>query len=148
MIVKINSFIHLGTRFVAMDTHQTFESVKTIIIVVILLSFSLTGCEKSFLVPKKDLPGWLIDNINAAEKEIAENPKSIAATGSWLRTEWNGEYYYEYFNGLSSSMSMLRDHDGGIVNILVGVTDPAVPYYSEKCCSKCVWKGPYGICND
>ncbi len=121
---------------------------KLIIGFVIILTYSLVGCEKDFLVPKKELPKWLIESIKADEKEIAKGEKSTVGAGSWKRTEWNGEYFYEYFNGLNSYMSKVRTHDGGTLDVYVGVSDPNIPYTSEKCCSKCVWKGPYGLCID
>lgn len=111
-----------------------------------IFAFFLISCEKEFLVPKKELPDWLVEAIKADEKEIDKNEKSPVAAGSWTRTEWNGAYYYEYFNGLSSSTSMVKSQNGADLDVYVAENDSITPYHLEKCCFTCIWKGPYGIC--
>lgn len=100
----------------------------------------LVCCEKKYLVPEKELPEWLKVSIDADIKEIENNPKSWKALGSWIRTEWNSEYYYEYHNMLSSRMYSPISHNNDTLNIYIGTA--ISNYDNEKCCEVLVWEGP------
>jgi hypothetical protein len=100
----------------------------------------LVSCEKKYLLPEKELPHWLKISIDNDMEIISQNPKSWKALGSWIRTEWNNEYYYEYHNNLSSKMYHPISHyqDTLRVDISTAISN----YFNEKCCEVYVWKGP------
>jgi len=109
-------------------------------LLLLLLTLLSASCEKQYLVPESELPGWLKDNIQEQVQSIQENPKGMAATGAWKRARWNKEFYYEYHNPLLSSMPRPISHSGDTLKVWVGDTD--TDYYKEKCCTSWVWKGP------
>lgn len=105
-----------------------------------LMALLLVSCDKEYLVPERELPQWLKDNIEMLEQNIADNPKSMAKISAWMRTEWKHEYYYEYYNPLLSSMPRPISHSGDTLDVWIGDMDS--DYFKEKCCSVYVWKGP------
>lgn len=110
------------------------------IILLIAVHFLLISCEKGYLVPENELPEWLRTSIEKDEQIIKKNPKYMTSYGSWIRYKWHDEYYYDYFNLVSSTMSKPISHIGDTLNFFVNDNNTA--YYKEKCCKKYVWKGP------
>jgi hypothetical protein len=110
------------------------------ILVLLLLAFLLSSCEKEYLVPENEWPQWLKTSIQEHEQSIKENPKSMARIAAWKRTRWNNTYYYEYYNLLLSSMPSPISQSGDTLDVWIGDRDS--DYHKEKCCSAFVWKGP------
>lgn len=114
--------------------------MKKLLIPLILVSISTLSCEKDNLIPKKDIPDWLKENIKALEQEIKADPTTILSYSSWVRYEWKNNYYFEFINPISSSFPIPKTISGEMLNIY---TDPlAIEYPNEKCCMRYVWKGP------
>ncbi len=113
--------------------------MKKLLLISISIVF-LVSCQKENLVPRSDLPQWLIDKIESDEAVIKENSKSWIAAGIWTRTEWRSEYYYEYENMLSSFLFGPVSHEGDTLSIYE--TQLISIYEQEKCCEKLVWEGP------
>ncbi len=107
---------------------------------ILCCCFILVSCEKQYLIPERKLPGWLKESIEADIKEIENDAGSWKSLGSWNRTEWNNEYYYEYHNMLSSRMYAPISHNNDTLHFQYDGT--TVPYYDEKCCEVLVWEGP------
>ena len=103
----------------------------------------LLSCQKELLVPKSELPQWLIEKIEADEAVINENSKIWLAAGKWTRTEWQSEYYYEYDNILSSFLFGPISHQRDTLSIYD--TSLIRQYEDEKCCEKLVWEGPSAL---
>lgn len=134
------------------NKHSMKTAQTRITILFVFCFILLASCEKKYLLPEKDLPGWLKASIEADLREIEENPKSInelgrwtrsewKAYGRWIRTEWQNEYYYEYHNGLFIN-SIIRPISHYNDTLKIDYLYPTSPYYSEKCCTVLVWKGP------
>ena len=104
------------------------------------VSFVLFSCEKDDFIPTEELPGWLVSKIQSDEQFIEESPHSYPAWGVWVRFEWNSEFYYEYWNILSSSLTYPISHSGDTLEYLTKEADSE--YMLERCCQKYVWKGP------
>jgi len=107
---------------------------------MICLAIFAFSCEKEYLVPEDELPDWLLDQIELYEQTIADNPKSSYAWSSWIRYEWNSEYYYEFWNLLSSTFPNPISHARDTLDI--SQVDADTDYFKEKCCGAYVWKGP------
>ena len=107
------------------------------------ISFFLFACEKDsletgYLVPIEELPDWLISSIEYDEEVIETSQKYYSAYGSWSRSKWNNEYYYKYFNLVSSTIPQPISHLGDTLDIPpLTSTD----FYKERCCTEYVWKG-------
>ena len=114
--------------------------MKRIALILGCCCIVLISCEKKYLIPEKALPQWLKINIDKDLEIISKNPKSWKALGSWIRTEWNDEYYYEYYNGLLSSLQNPISHYQDTLRMDPGMA--ITNYYNEKCCEVFVWKGP------
>ncbi len=114
---------------------------KLLIIVLTVLAFS--SCEKDSLVPKSELPQWLVSKIESDEAQIKINPKSMIAAGKWTRVEWNAFYYYEYENFLSSSILPPIAHTRDTLSFYNQTLMDN--YINNKCCDKLVWKGPMSL---
>ena len=111
------------------------------LVLIIIIPFLMISCEKGYLVPENELPEWLRICIEKDEQIIKIEPvRGTAPYGSWVRTEWKGEYFYEYFNPLYSLFQKPISHIGDTLNFFVNDNNTA--YYKEKCCVKDVWKGP------
>jgi hypothetical protein len=109
----------------------------TLLFAIFLL---LNSCEKDYLVPKKEVPEWLRTEISKQEQIIKDSPQLMNSYGAWKRYQWQNEYYFEYWNFLSSSSPILRSQNGDIVP--VNPWDTTSDYYKEKCCKHYIWKAP------
>jgi hypothetical protein len=110
---------------------------KSLYILLVVILFS---CEKDYLIPAGDVPGWLKDNIKQNEKIIRESPHLMNNYGAWIRYTWQNESYFEYHNTLSSSMPMPISFSQDTLHIYA--TDINTEYYKGKCCKQYVWKAP------
>ena len=107
--------------------------------VVFSFAVFLLACEKDNTFSESDIPDWLKSKISESEEIIESNPNSVASITAWLRFKYNGVYYYEFENPLSSAYREVYTSDG---TPLIS-TDPIFfDYQFDKCCRKYVWKGP------
>lgn len=104
-----------------------------------LLVFTISSCEKDYLIPKGEVPDWLKERIAQDEKEIELNPQSGLDIAAWIRYKYQSNYYFEYHNLLMSSMPPVYDYDGDIV---IFNQDSYQKFHNDKCCKQFVWKGP------
>ncbi len=110
-----------------------------------LLAFSIIiffiSCEKSseYLIPESEVPEWLKTRIAQDIKTLESDPRSSLRISAWMRTEFEGEYYYEFINLLSSAEPMTYKSDG---TKFIYTDNGFMDYQSGKCCKKYVWKGP------
>lgn len=111
------------------------------ILFLLPLFLILITCEKrtDYLIPSSEVPKWLKDRISHDEEIIKSNPRSGLEIAAWIRYKYNGNYFFEYRNGLSSAGPETLDHDGVQIMFLQA---PYLNYNSEKCCKQYVWKGP------
>jgi hypothetical protein len=109
------------------------------LLIVLFVSISTLSCEKDNLIPKKDIPDWLKENIKALEQEIKADTTTISAYCVWVRYEWKNNYYFEFINPISSQFPTPKSMSGDMLDIY---TDPlSIGYPNEKCCMRYVWKG-------
>jgi hypothetical protein len=116
-----------------------FENImnKTgLFILGVILCFA---CEKEYLIPKNEIPGWLKDKISHDEKIIKSDPKMMENYGAWIRYEFEDETYFEYDNPLSSTSRNPYSQEGTRINTTLL---PFTEYWNNKCCEKFVWKAP------
>lgn len=110
------------------------------IALIFIFSLIFFSCEKDYLVPKKEVPEWFKTRISQDEKKIKDSPLGLTSYGAWIRYQWQSEYYFEYFNPLSTSsviaISTMQD------TFRVDAWDTTSYYYKEKCCRQIIWKGP------
>ena len=99
------------------------------------------SCEKDYLIPGKDVPGWLKSDIKHQEQVIKDSPHLMNAYGGWLRYKWQNENYFEYHNSLSSSYPRAISANGD--TLYIWANDVNTDYYKEKCCKTLVWKAPH-----
>jgi hypothetical protein len=111
---------------------------------LLLLSFSLLmiTCEKEKISQYPETPDWLKARIALDEEIIKSNPQSSLGIADWIMYNYDGNYYIEYLNLLSSSFPPVYNYDG--VQITYN-QDTYLAYTSNKCCKKYVWKGPLYI---
>jgi hypothetical protein len=110
-------------------------------IIVFLIFLFIASCEKSsdYLIPGSEVPEWLKARITQDEKTLESDPRSSLGISAWMRTEYKGDYYFEFINMLSSSFPQPYNFDGTLFHY----TDSGfIEYQSGKCCTKYVWKGP------
>jgi len=108
-------------------------------IIIILVALAMLSCEKDYLIPRKDIPDWLKDQIEISDQQIKDNPKMMASYGGWMRYKWENDYYFEYSNILSSYIGGPITFQGDTLQL----TDPrAIDYAKNRCCKQYVWKGP------
>jgi hypothetical protein len=118
----------------------TYFAMK-ILTAALLLSLMFSACEKEpYLIPENEVPEWLKSRISRDEAEMSTAPQSMLYYGGWIRYEWDGEYYFEYHNELSSSMPQPISESGNALHI--HAFDTTTEYYKEKCCKQYVWKAP------
>jgi hypothetical protein len=100
--------------------------------------FIMISCEKE----SSEIPGWIKDKIAIDEQVIASNTQSELAVAAWIRYRFNGHYYFEYQNLLSSAGPDIHNYDGDQIN-------PEQKLYlnfeKDKCCKEYIWKGPLYI---
>lgn len=114
--------------------------MKTTLALSFILFLFFASCEKDYLIPPGEIPGWLKDQIALDEQTYKDNPKSMTAYGCWLRYAWQEEYYFEYHNPLSSSSPRAISYDRDTLRLWAN--DINTDYGKEKCCKEYVWKGP------
>ncbi len=98
----------------------------------------LISCERQYLLPSDEVPGWLKTRIAEIEDEIRANPRSGLDIGAWVRYEYQDQYYFEWHNPLSSSFPPIYDFDGDMMTFSWDSNDE---YQKDKCCKKYIWKG-------
>ena len=74
------------------------------------------------------IPTWLQARIQEDEATIALDSTLPPNYGAWLRYQFEGEYYVEYDNPLSSSICNPRSWEG----VPIDFTAPAYTKYREK----------------
>jgi hypothetical protein len=116
--------------------------VKKLLLLFIFSSIFLS-CEKDYLIPEREVPEWLKARINQDEQKIKDSPKSMCSYGAWLRYKWQNDYYFEYYNMLSSSSPIAVSFDRDTLHIMPN--DMNTDYCKEKCCKRYVWKAPHYI---
>ncbi len=109
------------------------------ILLILLPALILVSCEKNYLVPGDEVPGWLKDRISDTEKEIRKNPHSGLDISAWIRYSYDNEYYFEYHNLLSSSFPPIYNYRGDMMTFSWDSNDA---YQKDKCCKEYIWKGP------
>lgn len=112
---------------------------KLLFYITICLLFS--SCEKSpeLLIPSSEVPKWLKERISDDEKTIESNPQSGLDVAAWIRYEYDGNFYFEYVNLLSSAGPKIYKYDG---KEFVYNDNNFSNCQSGKCCRSYVWKGP------
>jgi hypothetical protein len=110
------------------------------LMLLLIFPFVIFSCNKDYLVPGNEVPGWLKTKIRQDEQKISDTPKLMYAYGAWLRYRWQNEYYFEYHNVLSSSSPIPISFNGDTLHI--NAWDINTDYYKEKCCKQYVWKAP------
>jgi hypothetical protein len=108
-------------------------------LVILIISIFCISCEKTFLIPDDEVPGWLKERILEDEKIIKSDPKLMQNYGAWIRYEFKGDMYYEYDNPLSSESRSPYSQDG--VRMETTIT-PFTEYEKDKCCERFIWKAP------
>lgn len=106
---------------------------------LIILVICLGSCEKNEFVPDNEIPSWLKERIALDEAKINSDPMSGLDIGAWIRYKFEGEFYFEYKNGLSSVGLHLYSKTG---NPIIATELWWGKYRDGKCCKKYVWKGP------
>lgn len=106
---------------------------------LIIVFFCLVSCEKNGLVPDNEIPNWLKERIAQDEAKINSDPMSGLDIGAWVRYKFEGEFYFEYKNALSSAGLHLYSETGDQV---IASELWWWKYRNNKCCKKYVWKGP------
>ena len=104
--------------------------------IVIILCLS---CEKEYLIPKSEVPGWLKERISKDEQIIKSQPHLMQNYGAWYRYKFERDYFYEYDNPLSSSYGIIYSKDGASINTSIA---PYIDYEDKKCCETLIWKAP------
>jgi len=109
--------------------------------IIFLFAFTLliVSCEKAKIEPNHEIPNWLKDRINHDEEIIKFNPQSGLDIAAWVRYNYNGNYYFEYINLLSSLGPRTYKYDG---SEYIYTQKNFFDYQSKKCCRYYVWKGP------
>ncbi|MBK9389187.1 MAG: hypothetical protein IPN68_02975 [Bacteroidetes bacterium] len=114
--------------------------MKHYLLTIPLLIF-LVSCEKSsdYLIPESEVPEWLKTSIAQDKKTLESDPRSSLNISAWIRTEYKGDYYFEFINLLSSAGPRTYKSDG---TEFMYTDNGFMDYQSGKCCKKYVWKGP------
>jgi len=131
--------LEVGLIFLVITLNTKPITVKKLAF-LFAFSFVFLSCEKNYLIPDKEVPGWLKTKIEQEEQIINDSPKLMNSLGAWMRYSWNDEYYYEYHNPLSSSLPQPISAKGDTLGFYV--TDASTDYYKQKCCREYVWKAP------
>ncbi|MGB3849913.1 MAG: hypothetical protein WA958_08085 [Tunicatimonas sp.] len=85
------------------------------------------------------VPNWLQDRVNESKAIVAADSTVIENYGAWVEVRFNGLFYYEYDNPLSSSSLRSYDQEGNEVNLAsIAFTN----YLNERCCPRYIWEGP------
>lgn len=111
--------------------------MKKLTVLLALVIFFLISCQEN--EPELSIPQWLKVRNQYDESYVMQNPKSMLAYGKWIRTKWEGQFYFEYNNPLSSSMYSPISYDNDTLSFYW--TNNSTDYFKQKCCSEVVWKG-------
>jgi hypothetical protein len=108
--------------------------------IIILFSFALLilSCEKVKIVPNPEIPNWLQDRIAHDEEIIKSSPQSGLDIAAWIRYYYDGNYYFEYLNLLSSAGPPTYNYEG---TQIIFNQDTYLAYKSNRCCKYYIWKG-------
>jgi hypothetical protein len=109
------------------------------IIVIFGFALLILSCEKAKIESKPEIPNWLKDRIAQDEETLKSNPKSALNVSAWLRYAYDGNYYYEFVNLLSSMGPQIYMQDG---TTFIYTDKKFSKYQSGKCCKLYIWKGP------
>lgn len=107
-------------------------------VLFIMLAFAMLSCEKDLLIPDSEVPDWLQERIANDEALIQNNPHSGLDAAAWIRYKYDGSYYFEYLNLLSSAFPVIYSYEG--VQVMTVMNDYQA-FSSDRCCKKYVWKG-------
>jgi len=108
------------------------------LLLLFTITFLLSSCEKDYyLIPANEVPRWLKDRISHDEKIIQSDPQSGLDVAAWIRYKYEGDYYFEHRNGLSSLGPEQYDFDGNKYQ-----PEDIFEYMENRCCKRFVWKGP------
>ncbi|PKP33995.1 MAG: hypothetical protein CVU00_08765 [Bacteroidetes bacterium HGW-Bacteroidetes-17] len=113
-------------------------------LILLVLSLILISCEKKKdiqienLVPQSEIPVWLKEKITADIIASKTNQYSSIEISAWIRYKYEGNYFFENHNLLSSSFPPVYNFQGSIVPLN---EDPYLNYQNNKCCKQFVWKG-------
>jgi hypothetical protein len=109
--------------------------------ILLLFAFALflSSCNNDDIALRSDLPTWLVKSINEDEAKIKSDPSKMSNYGAWFKYSFQGEYYYEYDNPLSSLIRNPYSQEGVSINTTVY---PFTKYWDEKCCEELIWKAP------
>ena len=114
---------------------------------ILLFAFFLflSSCEKKdVLVPENEIPIWLKNQIKSYELELQQNPDQFVASGiAWIRYKWNGKYYFELRNMISSTFAYPISFDQDTLKVCPVCL--GTDYHDNKCCKQFAWKGPHYI---
>jgi hypothetical protein len=116
---------------------------KSLILIILTLLF-LGSCKKkenseiSYLVPRSEVPVWLIEIIEETEATMTSENRPDLEIGAWLRYKYKKEFYFEYYNALMSSFPPIYNYEGERVML---DQEDFQKYSENKCCRQFVWKG-------
>ena len=127
--------VELGDNFD--DTNMKITRFQPWLIALPLL----VACQsdQGLLSDNPGLPAWLEEQIAADEAVIASDTTRLPNFGAWLRYRFEGAYYFEYDNPLSSLFRAPYSWEGTRPDI---AQPPFTRYESRKCCEQYVWRGP------
>lgn len=108
------------------------------LLLILICSFSLLSCERELLIPNSEVPDWLKDRINHDEAIIRDSPRSGLDIAAWIRYRYDGKYFFEYLNLLSSAFPSIYNYEG--IQVMTSY-DEHQAFISERCCKQYVWKG-------
>lgn len=113
-------------------------------IILLILSFLSFSCNKENLVPASEIPDWLKSNIENLELQIESGDHPSLNISAWIRYKYLDNYYFEFYNPVSSSGPTPYDWNGN----LAFDQEQRLKYYNERCCKQIVWKGPSYFMDD
>ena len=109
--------------------------------IIFLFSFALLilSCEKAKIEPDPEIPNWLQNRIAHDKEIIKSNPQSGLDIAAWIRYYYDGHYYFEYLNLLSSAGPPTYNYEGIQFKFS---QETYFAYRSNRCCKYYIWKGP------
>src|SRR5690606_10830036 len=115
------------------------QTMKNVLLPILLVLATGLGCEKTTQVPNKDIPHWLEEIIAEAEKELISDPNAIVGNTGWIQYEFQGLDYYQNDIPFSSYFPHLYTQDGEVAS---GAGFSLNDYFEHRCCKRVIWKGP------
>ncbi|MEH0155897.1 hypothetical protein V6R21_17255 [Limibacter armeniacum] len=86
-----------------------------------------------------ELPTWLEERIIDDNAQIESDSMSMANFGAWKSYIYEGEFYFQYSNPVSSKAFDIYSLSG----VAVDWSQMSFETYSKmKCCESIVWKAP------